>query len=263
MRSDGDGLITRREHGSIVELQLDRKPVNALSRAACERWTVAVRDAVAAGAEAIVLSGPAGVFSGGADLVELAGADRATFADVCRRLGALAAEVARCPVPVAAALTGHCLGAGSVVAVHCDARFMAAGHYRFRTNYVAMGLVPPPYVCLALRRLVGPAQAARLLVGAVALSPEEARALGIVERVLEVGEVVGAAVDWCRQLLSLPRSAMLETRRRQREDLVATLAAPENLAIEDLTERWFGAEVQARLAKLVTAQGQPVIARPS
>ncbi len=246
-------MITQRTHGPVVELRLDRRPANALNRAACEQWTEALRDAVIAGADAIVLSGASGVFSSGADLKELARADRGGFAEFCRALSALAAEVAHCPVPIAAALTGHCLGGASGVALLCDARFMATGHYRFRINYVAMGLVPPLYVSRAVERLVGPGQAARLLIGALALEPDEARALGIVERTTAPGEVVGAAVDWCRQQLALPRTAMLETRRRLRAELVA-LVTPENLEIDEATDRWFSAEVQARLAKLVTVQ---------
>lgn len=249
------GVITQHAHGPVVELRLDRKPANALSRAACEQWTAALHDAVIGKADAIVLSGSSGVFSSGADLTELTRADRAGFADFCRALGGLATEVARCPVPIAAALTGHCLGGASGVALLCDARFMATGHYRFRINYVAMGLVPPLYVSRAVERLVGPGQATRLLVGAVALAPDEARALGIVERTTAPGDVVGAAIDWCNQQLALPRSAMLETRRRQREELVACVA-PDKLGIDEMTERWFGAEVRARLDKLVTAGGR-------
>jgi len=252
------GVITQHVHGPVVELRLDRKPANALNRAACEQWTSALRDAVAGGAEAIVLSGASGVFSSGADLVELARADRGVIAEFCRLLGGLAVEVAHCPVPIAAALTGHCLGGASGVALLCDARFMATGHYRFRINFVAMGLVPPLYVTRAVERLVGPGQAARLLIGALALEPDEARALGIVERTAAPGEVVGAAVDWCRQQLALPRTAMLETRKRHRAELVACVA-PEKLEIAEMTDRWFGAEVQARLAKLVTVREGHVI----
>jgi enoyl-CoA hydratase/carnithine racemase len=253
------GVITQHTHGPVVELRLDRRPANALNRAACEQWTQGLRDAITGGADAIVLSGASGVFSSGADLIELARADRGGFAEFCRALGELVVEVARCPVPVAAALTGHCLGGAAGVAVLCDARFMATGHYRFRLNYVAMGLVPPAYVRRVVERLVGPGQAARLLIGALALEPDEARALGIVDRTVAPGDVVGAAVDWCRQQLALPRTAMLETRKRQREELVACVV-PENLEIDETTDRWFGAEVQARLAKLVTAQGGRVIA---
>lgn len=252
------GAITPCMHGPVVELRLDRGPANALNRAACEQWTAALRDAVVQGADAIVLSGPRGVFSSGADLAELGGADRDGIAAFCRALGGLAAEVAQCPVPIAAALTGHCLGAASGVALLCDARFMATGHYRFRINYVAMGLVPPLYVRRALERLVSPGQATRLLVGAIPVMPDEARALGIVERTAAAGDVVGAAVAWCGQQLALPRTAMLETRRYQREPLVACVA-PEALAIDEMTDRWFGAEAQGRLKKLVTVQGGRVI----
>jgi enoyl-CoA hydratase/carnithine racemase len=253
------GMIAPRTHGPVVELCLDRAPANALNRAACEQWTAALRDAVTGGADAIVLSGVSGVFSSGADLKELGRADRAGFAAFCRALGELATEVARCPVPIAAALTGHCLGGASGVAVLCDARVMAAGHYRFRFNYVAMGLVPPRYIGRAVERLVGPGQAARLLVGALAVSPDEACALGLVERTAAPGEVVRSAIDWCRQLLALPRAAMLETRARLRAELVA-LVTPENMEIDEATDRWFGAEVQARLAKLVTAREGRVLA---
>jgi len=248
------GVITHHTHGPVVELRLDRRPANALNRAVCAQWTAALRDAVTGGADAIVLSGASGVFSSGADLKELARADRGVFAEFCRALGELSSEIARCPVPIAAALTGHCLGGASGVALLCDARFMATGHYRFRINYVAMGLVPPLYVSRAVERLVGPGPAARLLVGALPLDPEEARALGIVERTAAPGEVVGAAVDWCGQQLALPRSAMLEARRRQREELVACVT-PEKLEIDETTDRWFSAEVQARLAKLVIVHG--------
>jgi len=254
------GVITQHVHGPVVELRLDRRPANALNHAACEQWTAALRDAVAGGAEAIVLSGASGVFSAGADLTELAGMDRGGIAEFCRVLGGLAAEVARCPVPIAAALTGHCLGGASGVALVCDARFMATGHYRFRINFVAMGLVPPLYVSRAVERLVGPGQAARLLIGALALEPDEARALGIVERTALPGEVVSVAVDWCRQQLALPRAAMLETRKRHRAELVACVA-PEMLKreIDEMTDRWFGAEVQARLASMVTVREGHVI----
>lgn len=254
-------MITRRAHGAVVELSLDRKPANALNLAACEQWAAALRDAVGGGAEAIVLSGTTGVFSSGADLVELARADRAGVTDICRALCALTAEVARCPVPIAAALTGHCLGGASGVTLQCDARFMASGHYRFRFNYVAMGLAPPQFVSRTLERLVGAGQAARLLISARALSPDEARDVGIVERTAAPGDVVRAAVEWCEQLLAHPRTAMLETRRRLREDLVAC-AAPEKWELDETVDRWFGDEVQTRLAKVVSVQqGQVIVPR--
>lgn len=248
------GAIAQRVHGPVVELQLERRPANALTRVVCEQWTEAVHEAVGAGAGAIVLSGRRGVFSSGADLVELGAADRAGVAAFCRALGDLATAVATCPVPIAAALTGHCLGAASGVALLCDARFMATGPYRLRINYVAMGLVPPLYVTRAVERLVRAGAAARLLVGAHPVTPEEAHALGLVERIAAPDAVVGAAVDWCTQQVALPRTAMLETRKRLRAELVACVA-PEQLGIDDMVDRWCGAEVQDRLAKLVTTQG--------
>lgn len=252
------GAVTPHVHGPVVELRLDRRPANALSRAACDEWAAGVRGAVDGGADAIVLSGPPGVFSSGADLIELARADRDEVAAFCGALGRLVAEVAGCPVPIVAALTGHCLGAASGVALLCDARVMAAGHYRFRINYAAMGLVPPLYVRRAVDGLVGADEAARLVGGAVAIGPDEAHRLGVVARTAAAGEVVGVAVGWCAEQLALPRAALLDSRRRARAPLVAAVA-PEHLRIDEMTDRWFSAEVQARLAKLVTAQGGRVI----
>ena len=81
---------------------------------------------------------------------------------------------------------------------------MAAGKYRIGLNEVQVGLFPGPIIYGALRRLVGARVADRLITGGVLLTPEEALASGLIDRVTDENDVVPAALEWARQLGSLP-----------------------------------------------------------
>ncbi len=114
-------------------------------------WTAL--DAAETHAQAVVLAGRTGVFSGGLDLDVLrAGSDPAMVlihkaTDICLRL-------AEFPRPVVAACTGHALALGAVLLLCCDLRVGVAGDFRIGFNEVAIGIpVPELVVGLARARL--------------------------------------------------------------------------------------------------------------
>jgi len=64
-------------------------------------------------------------------------------------------------------------------------------------------------------------------------------------------EVVGRAINWCRNLLQLPGHAMQGTRRLCRADLVALFDDGDALDISSFVEGWFAEPTQATLHRLV------------
>jgi len=52
----------------------------------------------------------------------------------------------RLPKPVVAAVSGHSVAGGSVLALACDERVMAEGPFQFALNEVNLGVVLPPGV---------------------------------------------------------------------------------------------------------------------
>src|SRR5690606_38346778 len=127
--------VQRIAHGAITELRLARPPVNALDPALCRELAAAVAGAVADGAQALVLSGGEKVFSAGLDVPYLLSLDsREAVGAAWKDFLAAARALAACPVPVAAAITGHSPAGGCVLAPRCHHRVVVDGPYRIGPN---------------------------------------------------------------------------------------------------------------------------------
>lgn len=239
------------QHDTIHELRLARPPVNALDQALVRRLHKAVEAAPGHGARALVLSGAPGLFSAGLDVPTLLQLDRDVFRVFWNEFFGLCAALARSPIPIAAAVTGHSPAGGAVLAILCDYRVMARGAFKIGLNEVQVGLAVPACIQFALRRLVGAYRAERLLVAGAMLETEQALAIGLVDELVDIDFVVPRALAWLGDLLKFPPLAMRETRRLARADLAAVFADPTTLPVEEFLDGWFAPEAQTVLRTLV------------
>ena len=245
-------MLERIEHdGGIRELRLARPPVNALDPGLVRTLREAVQSAPREGANALVISGTPGIFSAGLDVPTLLALEREGMRAFWSEFLGMCAALARSPIPVVAAITGHSPAGGAVIALFCDFRVMAHGAYRIGLNEVQVGLTVPSVIHAALTRLVGAYRAERLLVSGAMLESEAARAVGFVDELADVDHVVARALNWLEELLKLPRQAMSSTRELARADLAALFADPANLPLETLLEMWFAPEAQNTLRAMV------------
>ena len=224
---------TQRHASGIVEVRLARPPVNALDPKLVAALREAIAHAPAQGARGIVLSGQPGMYSAGLDVPTLLTLDRAGMIAFWGEFFGLVRTIARSPVPIVAAITGHSPAGGAVLAIFCDYRVMARGSFKIGLNEVMVGLTVPEPIQAGLRRLVGNYRAERLMVAGAMI----------------VAEVVPRAIAWSKQLLALPHEAMSSTRRLARADLHAALDRAE--VGEDFADVWFADEAQSTLRALV------------
>jgi len=249
-------LIKRIDHGDIRELRLDRAPVNALNPAVCAQLVEAIGESVAEGAGGIVLSGGPKVFSAGLDVPFLLSLpDRDALKAAWEQFFLAARELARCPVPVAAALNGHAPAGGCVLALCCDYRVMADGPYRVGLNETQVGLVAPDGIQRLMRRVVGAHRAERLLVSGEMVESRQALEIGLVDELTDIDGVPARAVAWLEQLLQLPRQPVLATRTIARTDVVEALE-PGNIALDHFIDAWNDPDTQAGLRALVAKLGK-------
>ena len=248
--------VTAHDDG-IVELKLARAPVNALDPGLCRDLRAALDAAVIGEARGIVLSGGPKVFSAGLDVPYLLGLgdDREALTSAWQTFFAAARALAACPVPVAVAINGHAPAGGCVLALCCDYRVMAAGEYRIGLNETQVGLVAPEGVQRLLRRAVGSNRAERLLVMGELVEAERALQIGLVDELADIDDVATRAREWLRQLLALPREAMLQTRRIARADLMEAMQ-PEHIQLERFVEAWSAPGTQNALRALVARLGK-------
>lgn len=156
----------------------------------------------------IVLTGAGSAFCSGMDTTEFGG-DRANRERLVETSTAAFDGVRRCERPVVAAVNGPAIAGGFALALLCDLR-TASDTARFGYPELPRG-IPPSY---AAARAVLPATVAQelCLTGRIVDAPEAQR-LGIVREVT-AGDVVARAVKLAQRIASLPRSAILETKRR-------------------------------------------------
>ena len=238
-------------HDAIHELRMARPPVNALDPVLIRSLREAVLAAPGNGARGIVLSGRPGMFSAGLDVPTLLQLDRQGMSDVWTNFVGLLEALARSPIPVVAAITGHSPAGGAVLTLFCDYRIMARGEFRIGLNEVEVGLVVPEIIQAAMRRLLGSHRAERLMVAGAMIESEQAHAIGFVDELAETELVVGRAIAWLQDLLKRPPQAMTETRRLARADLVANFDGKATVSNDEFAERWFCEEAQTVLGAMV------------
>ncbi len=244
-------MLTKIEHGGVLELRMTRPPANALNPALVHALHAAIETAPASGARALILSGVPGMFSAGLDVPELLQLDGNTMSTFWREFISLLRVIALSPIPVAAALTGHSPAGGAVLAIFCDTRIAAQGDFKIGLNEVRVGLPVPAVIHAALKRLVGAHQAERLCMHGLLISPAEALRIGLVDALSAIEETIPAALDWCRELLSLPPQAVAATRKLARTDLAGLFSEFGGRSHEELMQVWFSAETQAAMRALV------------
>lgn len=239
------------DHGSIREIRLARPPVNALNPDMIEALDEAHRDAVAAGAKAIVLSGSEGMYSAGLDVPALVKLDRNELTAFWGRFFGLTQRFAESPVPMAAAITGHSPAGGAVLALFCDYRVGTKGDFRIGLNEVEVGLPVPEVILGAMGRLIGPRNAERLCVEGRLVDPGTAHELGFLDELVAPNGAVDAALEWCRRITELPSNAMSATRGMAREDLVRLFDGVDEQTYRVMCDVWFSDETQQTLQALL------------
>ena len=161
-----------------------------------DAYYAALTDAAADPAvRAVVVTGAGPTFCPGADMARLGdlSAEGATLphrpVDVPRTF----------PKPLIAAINGACAGVGLVQALFCHVRF-AADTARFATAFARRGLVAEYGIAWTLPRLVGLENALDLLLSGRTFDASEAKALGLVSRVVAQVDVLAAAQAYARDI---------------------------------------------------------------
>lgn len=129
----------------------------------------------------------AGTFSAGADILDLAALkdDPALRHRFQQQMGAAVETLAALPIATIALIEGDCFGAAVALAMACDIR-IAAPLARFAITPAKIGISYPPADVARLKQLVGPGQAAWLLLSAASIDAHRARMIGLVEEVCDL-----------------------------------------------------------------------------
>ena len=225
------------EDGHVVSLVLDRPAVGNAISAAMARQVAALGAelAVRPGLRVVVVrSGSPRVFCVGADLTERRGATTADLLAARDVNRACYRSVLDLPVPAVAAVTGYALGGGCELALSCDL-LVGDRDTRIGLPEVGVGLIPGGGGTQLAQRRLGWGRAADLVLTGRHVGGEEAYRMGLLDRLVDPGDVVTAALDLARLLASRSPTAVRAAKAAMR--VGASMALGPALEVEDAAWR--------------------------
>ena len=213
-RDPGAPPLLRADQGPVAVLTLNRPEArNCLSEDLLAALHAAIAEIGGSDAvRAIVITGAGSAFSSGHDLKELSShrtdpdRGKAYFAKIMDACSRMMLSIVRSPKPVIAAVNGIATAAGCQLAATCDLA-VASQDARFATPGVNIGLFcSTPMVALS-RNLSRKAAMEMLLIGDM-VGANEAKELGLVNRVVRPDETVNVAVELGRKIAEKPKATL-------------------------------------------------------
>lgn len=231
----------------VFEVRMDHPGRNALD----ERLMGWLSERFAeAGGRPVLLRGTTGAFSAGLDLRRVAALDTEQMAAFLGELDRLVVQLFEYPGPVVAAIEGHAIAGGCVLALCADVRVATADdRVRIGLNEVALGACFPPSV-LRLARLRLPAcHRERTLLGAELFPPREALRLGLVDEVTEAP--LERAREHLGRLASHPPRTFALTKSVLRRGALRPTEEDERRFREEELLLWTSEELRERVRKVL------------
>jgi enoyl-CoA hydratase/carnithine racemase len=193
--------VTLTIENGLAMVALGLPPKNIMNHAFFDALDDAVSSALnTPNIAGIVMHGRGRHFSCGADLPELAQrfSDPPVARLFLRRNLALFETIAQSPVPVVAAISGCCLGAGLELALTCRRR-IAAPRAVFSLPESTFGIIPGCGGTVRLPRLIGRAAAVEMILSGRTMESSEALSLGLIDHIVPRESLLAAAAAWCHR----------------------------------------------------------------
>lgn len=213
---------TVRIENDIALVTLDDGKANAISLDLLGAANAALDEAEAK-AKVIVLAGRPERFSAGFDLKFLGSADPVNRAKLVNGGGRLALRLFASDKPIVIACTGHAIAMGAFLLLGGDTRIGARGAYKIGANETVNGMTLPPFGVELPRARLNPMYLTEALAQARLYTPDEAVPVGWLDRVVEPGEVIDAAMAEAARLLPLANPAYGRNKRLARQPTIDLL----------------------------------------
>jgi len=245
--------VSLEHHGRVALVRLQHGVTNALSPKLIHGLEAVFRrvkedDAV----NGLVLTGSnEKFFSIGFDIPELFEMNKDDFRGFYRLFNQTCLELFTLPKPTVAAITGHAIAGGCILALCCDYRYIAKGQKLMGLNEVRLGLPVPYLPDRLLHFLVGFRRAREIMDSGDFYPADKALEIGIADKMLPVADVVKAAVEHADTLGSLPKAGYGMIKQNRVEVVVEAVKTREDQKETAFIESWFSNEARERLKEAI------------
>jgi enoyl-CoA hydratase/carnithine racemase len=231
----------------MVEIRIAGPGKNALGTELIANLTAQIE---AANGAPLLFTGEGDAFSAGLNLKEVASLDADGMDAFLDRLETFFRLIWLYPGPTAAAVNGHAIAGGCIVAMCCD-HSVATDNPKARIglNEVGIGLRFPPGILNFVRATINPQHQSEVVLGAGLHSPVEALRLGLVAAV--DADPVEAARASLKARAKHPKEAYSTTKLDMRSGIMDATPAQKKSFKDEVVPFWTSPELKAMIRALL------------
>lgn len=237
-------MITRQAHGDVRVLLLSHGKANALDIEFLDALSSELRalgddgDDDDGDVRAAVLTGGGAMFCAGVDLKRVVeGGEEYVRAFLPALERALLAAFT-CEKPLVAAINGHAIAGGYILACCTDRRIMAEGSARVGLPELHVGVPFPTLVLEILRSTVAANRLQELLLVGGTQAPVAALAAGLIDELAPAEQLRETSIATAQRLGSLSPAAYATTKRKLRAPALAAWRAQAADGDAAIVEQW-------------------------
>ena len=224
----------------IAEARLKRGKVNALNEQAVEEIRSCFqRMAADSDIRAVIFTGDGPFFSFGFDIPEFLSYSKEAFSRFLNRFTSLYTYLVTYPKPLVAALNGHAIAGGCMLALACDYRIMVSGKARISLNEITFGSSVFAGSVAMLKFLVGGKNAHAVLYDGTMYSAQAASQLGMIDQVSSDEKLAGDAREVARRLSAKDAAAFRSMKGLLRAPVADEMAKKEEQSVREFVDIWY------------------------
>lgn len=209
----------------IAHVTLDDGKANVLNAASCAALRGGIEAAADARAGALVIHGRDGMFSGGIDLGLVRESDPAVRAAGLQEVAHTLLAVWTAPLPTVAAVTGHAIAGGAILAMACDRRIGTAGAFKVGINETRLRMVFPTWALVIAQAGIRREHWGATILQGDLVDPDTAALQGVLEEVVAPERHTGRVAEVAATLAEIPTRAYAGNKRLLRGADAARAAA--------------------------------------
>jgi enoyl-CoA hydratase len=202
-------MLETEDRSGVTVLRLQHGKVNALDTELLRAITAAMR--ALDPAAAVVITGHGSAFSAGVDLKRIVDGGQPYVREFLPALTETFLAVFDHPGPMLAAVNGHAIAGGCVLAAACDVRLMSGG--RIGLAELTVGVPFPTAALEIMRHAIGPA-AGNLVLTARLLDAAQAQSIGLIHDVESADTLLGSAVARAQAMAKIPAEVFALSKRQ-------------------------------------------------
>lgn len=247
--------FTAEEFGDCLLLRIDAGRANAMTSEFLSDLEAVMGALADDSPRGLVVTGAGRAFSAGLALPQIVDLGRDELRPFMQGFARSMESVLTLPTPTVAAINGHAIAGGCVLALMCDYRVMADGPGRIGLNEVALGIGLPTSVIAPLRVRVPARSLGPIALAGELFLPEEALALELVDDVVPAEDLEVQAVERA-QALAGPAAASAQVKAALIRPVLAELREHSDAELEHWLDTWFSPDGRALVTAAVAAMSR-------